>query len=264
MPTTQTQSSTKSRTSKKAKPVARKKTGPNGKGAWGKGPSRGQHVMLFGLFRRACQVAHCDEDRQTRMEWTFKALGEYKSWSKLNNGDVDKLKSYFQLIIDADDIDARMRHNNPEDQERERLLIGMNQQVRKHPNAEAMSDDDFDDWIGVIAIEKFGKDIHSVETLPMELLEQLHITIHERIDDLINREKRDMLLLGIDNAMKWHQNAPEWPKSSRNRFAQDVCAEHYPKHKGTFKTLNMQSLPVLQRHIITKLDQMESSYKYNG
>jgi hypothetical protein len=135
--------------------------------------SKLQRVMLFKLFHRAAAVMRRAADDDLRHELTEAALDCAKSWTKLNNGDVDRLKAYLQVIIEPDNFDARMAVNDPDAAERRRLIIGVERHLPNHPGACF-----FEEYVEAISAGKFGT--RQWRTLPIGQLRELHLTISAR------------------------------------------------------------------------------------
>jgi hypothetical protein len=135
--------------------------------------SKSQRVMLFKLFHRAAAVMRRAADDDLRHELTEAALGRAKSWTKLNNGDVDRLKAHLQVIIEPDNFDARMAVNDPDAAERRRLIIGVERYLPNHPGACF-----FEEYVEAISLNKF--DTRNWRTLPVERMRELHLTISAR------------------------------------------------------------------------------------
>lgn len=81
--------------------------------------------MLWSLFRTLCAARKVPKHLQdaTREELTAAALnGQFKSWSKLNTGDVSSIKAHLEAALAPDDLNKRIKADHPEDQERAALV----------------------------------------------------------------------------------------------------------------------------------------------
>jgi hypothetical protein len=141
--------------------------------------SDSQRIMLFRLFNDACRVQGwkpCDDVRHTITE---QVLGQSKSWTELNNRDVDALKAKFQFLISPDDFNLAMASNDGENKERRRLIYSINKMGASLGG----------DYIRHIASNKF--DVKKWEALSLWKLKQLHMTIVNRHRKHISERRKE-------------------------------------------------------------------------
>ncbi|MDR2463691.1 MAG: hypothetical protein LBD30_07940 [Verrucomicrobiales bacterium] len=138
-----------------------------------------QRVMLFWLFQRAAAAMRREADDELRHELTEQALGVRKSWTKLNNGEVDKIKLLLQSIsglVNGDPLPL----DNAGDRERARLVRG----VERYLPVDALHKDRlgvfWPEYVETVSAAKFGGDGKGWRALPLPQLRQLHLTIKAR------------------------------------------------------------------------------------
>lgn len=130
-----------------------------------------QRIMLFRLFTAACKKQRWAANDSIRHRLTVQALGEVKSWSALNNGDVDKLKALLNRYIDPDDFASRINLNDPTIKERDRLIVGI----------EKIADELGRSYIETVCGGKSGNVTGDWKNLSIRQLRQLHITLKNRL-----------------------------------------------------------------------------------
>jgi hypothetical protein len=103
--------------------------------------SKAQRIMLFGLWKRAKAKlmpgretwTKAEEDARRRAV-TVDALGAERSWSNLNNDEVDKIKAALLAIVEPGNLAAQLHQAA---QEANRLIYG----IRRIQRAQGLSDD---------------------------------------------------------------------------------------------------------------------------
>jgi hypothetical protein len=132
-----------------------------------------QRTMLFSLLNQAARKMHRTADKELRYELTEVALGKLKSCTKFNQGDVDLMKAHLLLIIDRDNLTARIAVDNPGIKECERLVKGIEQFL---PNG--LYSAFYEPYVEKISENKFGT--RYWRTLPVEKMCELHLTVRNR------------------------------------------------------------------------------------
>lgn len=132
--------------------------------------TKAQRVMLFKLFHRACKATGVKSDDETRHRMTEEALGHAKSWTKLHNGDVDKLKNYLLMTVDPENIKWINPFLHPETEERKRLLVSI----------ASMAEDLGDAYLHKICSDKTRNRSGDYRSLDDPQLRQFFYTIKDR------------------------------------------------------------------------------------
>ena len=68
--------------------------------------------MLFGMLAKAAKAAHRPNDDEFRADCTIDALGGSKSWTKLTQRDIDRLKAHLTAIFDPSNLNAQIDADN--------------------------------------------------------------------------------------------------------------------------------------------------------
>jgi len=107
----------------------------------------------------------------TLIAQSHKSHPSHKSHLALNNPQLDRLYSLLHLLADPDDLDARLKHDNPAVGERERLCKRI-AAAAPHAYIDRICRDRFEDYT-----PPFWED------LPLNHLKILHHTLRERTQD---------------------------------------------------------------------------------
>jgi len=99
------------------------------------------------------------------------SISSHKSHLSLNNPQLDRLYTLLRLLADPDDLDARLKHDNPAIGERERLAKRI-AAAAPHAYIDRICRDRFEDYT-----PPFWED------LPLNHLKILHHTLRERTQD---------------------------------------------------------------------------------
>lgn len=128
---------------------------------------------LNALYQRVCTIASerarasacAASPDDYRHACHIVAFGEDVSSSALTNKQLDRILALFRLLADPDDLRATLAWNNPQDEQRKRLLWWLKNNCREA-------------YIVSISRERFGTD--DWESLDFPDLRQLHMTLKNR------------------------------------------------------------------------------------
>lgn len=126
-----------------------------------------QKWFYFKLWRQACQAQGWKQsDTDKRHEITLEVLGYHKSSKFFTNQEFDRVKRHLQFLAKPNDLDAAIAADNPQDEERKRLLWKIQS---LNFNSKYISEILFDRW-----------GIRELERLNLDQLNELKLTLIQR------------------------------------------------------------------------------------
>lgn len=177
MPTTKTNTKSRNTRSSSAKPHAHGNARsfvepPNSR------RSRKTHPnslkLLWKLLPQAARKVGQPKE-EIRQAWTEEWLGYVPSWGKLSNTEATILINELYLVIDPDNLNARLALNNLEDKISEMLIEGIIA-MRWLPKAD-YGKDAWEEHVQGISFDKFGDLAPHWRQLAVPDLRQLHMTV---------------------------------------------------------------------------------------
>jgi len=142
---------------------------------WHKPEGRAPRVPFFGnpelndLYQRICTIATeraaTPQSDDYRHACHIVAFGADKSSSSLTNKELDRILALFKLLADPDDLNATLAWNNPQEEQRKRLLWWLRNKC-------------VESYIVQVCREKFATD--NWEALDFPELSKLHMTLKNR------------------------------------------------------------------------------------